>query len=145
MPRKRVTTVRPSRSARVTRRVALACVLLVPSARGGVSGRGSRRGARVTVRGRARVDAQYGLLTSIASEARVSLSTVSKVVHRRHDVGAATRARVEELERVAGTPQGDEHGSGQTAHPMPEPRRVDRRARGGVAPQRAACPRSPAG
>ncbi|WP_328688650.1 LacI family DNA-binding transcriptional regulator [Streptomyces phaeochromogenes] len=51
----------------------------------------------MTVRGRTRIDAQYGLLTSIASEARVSLSTVSKVVHRRHDVGAATRARVEEL------------------------------------------------
>ncbi|GHH60758.1 hypothetical protein GCM10018775_74220 [Streptomyces umbrinus] len=43
----------------------------------------------MTVRGRARVDAQYGLLTSIASEARVLLSTVSKVVHRCHDVGAA--------------------------------------------------------
>ncbi|MFI5792945.1 LacI family DNA-binding transcriptional regulator [Streptomyces sp. NPDC051677] len=42
-------------------------------------------------------DAQYGLLTSVAGEAGVSLSTVSKVVHRRPDVGAATRARVEEL------------------------------------------------
>lgn len=42
-------------------------------------------------------EAQYGLLTSIASEAGVSLSTVSKVVHRRPDVGAATRTRVEEL------------------------------------------------
>ncbi|MGQ4389292.1 LacI family DNA-binding transcriptional regulator [Streptomyces sp. SAS_270] len=51
----------------------------------------------MTGRGRADGDAQYGLLTSIAGEAGVSLSTVSKVVHRRHDVGAATRARVEEL------------------------------------------------
>ena len=42
-------------------------------------------------------EAQYGLLTSVAGEAGVSLSTVSKVVHRRPDVGAATRARVEEL------------------------------------------------
>lgn len=44
-----------------------------------------------------RRDGQYGLLTTVASEAGVSLSTVSKVVHRRPDVGAATRARVEEL------------------------------------------------
>lgn len=51
----------------------------------------------MTVRGSARGDAQYGLLTGIASEAGVSLSTVSKVVHRRADVGAATRARVEDL------------------------------------------------
>jgi LacI family transcriptional regulator len=36
-------------------------------------------------------------LTSIATEAGVSLSTVSKVVHRRRDVGARTRERVEEL------------------------------------------------
>ncbi|MFI5793442.1 LacI family DNA-binding transcriptional regulator [Streptomyces sp. NPDC051677] len=42
-------------------------------------------------------EGQYGLLTTIASEAGVSLSTVSKVVHRCPDVGAATRARVEEL------------------------------------------------
>ncbi|MDN0199100.1 LacI family DNA-binding transcriptional regulator [Streptomyces sp. S.PNR 29] len=48
-------------------------------------------------RGKGRQEAQYGLLTSIASEAGVSLSTVSKVVHRRRDVGAATRARVEDL------------------------------------------------
>lgn len=47
--------------------------------------------------GKAQLDAQYGLLTSIAAEAGVSLSTVSKVVHRRHDVSAATRDRVEEL------------------------------------------------
>lgn len=40
---------------------------------------------------------QYGLLTSVAQEAGLSLSTVSKVVHRRRDVGAQTRARVEEL------------------------------------------------
>ncbi|WP_037672777.1 LacI family DNA-binding transcriptional regulator [Streptomyces griseus] len=51
----------------------------------------------MTARGGAQRDAQYGLLTSIAGEAGVSLSTVSKVVHRRPDVGAATRARVEEL------------------------------------------------
>ena len=51
----------------------------------------------MTVQGKAQVDQQYGLLTSIATEAGVSLSTVSKVVHRRRDVGAATRARVEEL------------------------------------------------
>ncbi|MFJ1811124.1 MULTISPECIES: LacI family DNA-binding transcriptional regulator [unclassified Streptomyces] len=52
----------------------------------------------MTVRGKGgRPEAQYGLLTSIAGEAGVSLSTVSKVVHRRRDVGAATRARVEEL------------------------------------------------
>jgi DNA-binding LacI/PurR family transcriptional regulator len=54
-------------------------------------------GRRVTGRGKGRQEAQYGLLTSIAGEAGVSLSTVSKVVHRRRDVGAATRARVEEL------------------------------------------------
>ena len=47
--------------------------------------------------GKAQRDAQYGLLTSVAGAAGVSLSTVSKVVHRRRDVGAATRARVEEL------------------------------------------------
>ncbi|MDX2934473.1 LacI family DNA-binding transcriptional regulator [Streptomyces ipomoeae] len=51
----------------------------------------------MTGRGKGRQEAQYGLLTSIAGEAGVSLSTVSKVVHRRRDVGAATRARVEEL------------------------------------------------
>jgi LacI family transcriptional regulator/LacI family xylobiose transport system transcriptional regulator len=47
--------------------------------------------------GRTHQEPQYGLLTAVASEAGVSLSTVSKVVHRRPDVGAATRARVEEL------------------------------------------------
>ncbi|WP_328543809.1 LacI family DNA-binding transcriptional regulator [Streptomyces europaeiscabiei] len=47
--------------------------------------------------GGGRQEAQYGLLTNIAAEAGVSLSTVSKVVHRRRDVGAVTRARVEEL------------------------------------------------
>ncbi|MGW0711441.1 LacI family DNA-binding transcriptional regulator [Streptomyces sp. NPDC002643] len=47
--------------------------------------------------GRTHREAQYGLLTSIAGEAGVSLSTVSKVVHRRPDVGVATRTRVEEL------------------------------------------------
>jgi DNA-binding LacI/PurR family transcriptional regulator len=51
----------------------------------------------MTGQDRAHVDAQYGLLTTIAAEAEVSLSTVSKVVHRRRDVAAATRARVEEL------------------------------------------------
>lgn len=53
--------------------------------------------AAVTGRARASLDAQYGLLTSIAKEAGVSIATVSKVVHRRRDVSAATRARVEEL------------------------------------------------
>ncbi|MDX6315877.1 MAG: LacI family transcriptional regulator, xylobiose transport system transcriptional regulator [Streptomyces sp.] len=51
----------------------------------------------MTGQGKAHPDARYGLLTTIAGEAEVSLSTVSKVVHRRRDVGAATRARVEEL------------------------------------------------
>jgi LacI family transcriptional regulator/LacI family xylobiose transport system transcriptional regulator len=51
----------------------------------------------VTVHGKAHLEAQRGLLTDIAAEAGVSLSTVSKVVHQRRDVGAATRARVEEL------------------------------------------------
>ncbi|GKQ40780.1 LacI family DNA-binding transcriptional regulator [Streptomyces sp. A012304] len=51
----------------------------------------------MTVQDKGQLDAQYGLLTDIAQEAGVSLSTVSKVVHRRRDVGAATRARVEEL------------------------------------------------
>lgn len=47
--------------------------------------------------GKAHLDAQYGMLTAIATEAGVSLSTVSKVVHRRRDVSPATRDRVEEL------------------------------------------------
>ncbi|MGV2917343.1 LacI family DNA-binding transcriptional regulator [Streptomyces alfalfae] len=51
----------------------------------------------MTVDDNGRPRAQYGLLTSIAQEAGVSLSTVSKVVHRRRDVGTVTRARVEEL------------------------------------------------
>ncbi|MFK0152580.1 LacI family DNA-binding transcriptional regulator [Streptomyces sp. NPDC090499] len=51
----------------------------------------------MTVQDKGQLDAQYGLLTSIAQEAGVSLSTVSKVVHRRRDVGAKTRSRVEEL------------------------------------------------
>ncbi|MEU2286235.1 LacI family DNA-binding transcriptional regulator [Streptomyces sp. NPDC013178] len=69
----------------------------------------------MTGRGGTHRDAQYGLLSSIAGEAGVSLSTVSKVVHRRRDVGAATRARIEELlarhgyvrpgERDPGTPR----------------------------------------
>jgi DNA-binding LacI/PurR family transcriptional regulator len=42
-------------------------------------------------------DAQYGVLTAVAQEAEVSLATVSKVVHRKRDVAAATRARIEEL------------------------------------------------
>jgi DNA-binding LacI/PurR family transcriptional regulator len=58
---------------------------------------GVRNGHRVTGRIRGRQEAQHGLLTSIAAEAGVSLSTVSKVVHRRRDVGTATRDRVEEL------------------------------------------------
>ncbi|MFE5368936.1 LacI family DNA-binding transcriptional regulator [Streptomyces mirabilis] len=51
----------------------------------------------MAAQGKAQLETQYGLLTDIAAEAGVSLSTVSKVVHRRRDVGAATRARVEEL------------------------------------------------
>lgn len=51
----------------------------------------------MTAQGKNHLDAQHGLLTGIAAEAGVSLSTVSKVVHRRRDVGTATRARVEEL------------------------------------------------
>ncbi|MFD4877046.1 LacI family DNA-binding transcriptional regulator [Streptomyces sp. NPDC058420] len=51
----------------------------------------------MTGRGKGQLEAQYGLLTTIATEAGVSLSTVSKVVHRRRDVGARTRERVEEL------------------------------------------------
>ncbi|MEY9961999.1 DNA-binding LacI/PurR family transcriptional regulator [Streptacidiphilus sp. MAP12-16] len=51
----------------------------------------------MTTQGKTHPNAQYGLLTSIAGEAGVSLSTVSKVVHRHRDVGAVTRARVEEL------------------------------------------------
>ncbi|MFK0283179.1 LacI family DNA-binding transcriptional regulator [Streptomyces sp. NPDC090499] len=46
---------------------------------------------------RSRRNAQYGLLTAIADEVGVSLATVSKVVHRRHDVSEATRARIEAL------------------------------------------------
>ncbi|MEV0406866.1 LacI family DNA-binding transcriptional regulator [Actinoallomurus sp. NPDC050550] len=51
----------------------------------------------MSTEGKAQRDAQYGLLTTIAGEAGVSLSTVSKVVHGRRDVSAVTRARVEEL------------------------------------------------
>ena len=56
-------------------------------------------GTRFTVATDAKAlrDAQYGLLTTVALEAEVSLATVSKVVHRRRDVAAVTRARVEEL------------------------------------------------
>jgi len=53
--------------------------------------------AGMTGRSRSRLDAQYGLLTAIASEAGVSLATVSKVVHRRRDVAEVTRARIEKL------------------------------------------------
>ena len=42
-------------------------------------------------------DSQYGLLAAVAAQAGVSSATVSKVVHRRRDVAAGTRARVEEL------------------------------------------------
>lgn len=49
------------------------------------------------VPGKAHLDAQYGKLTSIAEEAGVSLSTVSKVLHRRRDVGPKTRDRIEQL------------------------------------------------
>ncbi len=45
---------------------------------------------------------RYGLLTDVAAEAGVSLSTGSEVVHRRLDVGASTRARIEDLLRQHG-------------------------------------------
>ncbi|WP_194912521.1 LacI family DNA-binding transcriptional regulator [Catenulispora rubra] len=51
----------------------------------------------MTAHGKEHLDRQYGLLTAIAAEAGVSLSTVSKVVHRRRDVSGSTRSRVEEL------------------------------------------------
>lgn len=51
----------------------------------------------MTPQGKAQLDAQYGMLTGIAAEAGVSLSTVSKVVHQRRDVSSSTRDRVEEL------------------------------------------------
>src|ERR1700736_3371151 len=56
-------------------------------------------GSRFTVATDAKAmrDAQYGLLTAVAQEAEVSLATVSKVVHRRRDVAAGTRARIEDL------------------------------------------------
>lgn len=40
---------------------------------------------------------QYGVLAVVAREAGVSAATVSKVVHRRRDVGARTRATIEAL------------------------------------------------
>ena len=40
---------------------------------------------------------RHGLLSEVARTAQVSVSTVSKVVHGRRDVGVATRARVEAL------------------------------------------------
>lgn len=51
----------------------------------------------MSAEGKAHLDTQYGMLTSIAAEAGVSLSTVSKVVHRRRDVSPVTRERVERL------------------------------------------------
>ena len=54
-----------------------------------------RSGANVS--GRSQRSAQYGVLATIAEEAGVSPATVSKVVHRRRDVAADTRAKVEEL------------------------------------------------
>ena len=45
---------------------------------------------------------QYGLLSEVAIDAGVSLSTVSKVVHRRRDVGESTRERVEALLQARG-------------------------------------------
>lgn len=56
-----------------------------------------RIGRGVRAQSKAHLDAQYGKLTSIAEEAGVSLSTVSKVVHRRRDVSPTTRDRIEEL------------------------------------------------
>jgi LacI family transcriptional regulator len=40
---------------------------------------------------------KHGLLTTVAREAGVSVATVSKVVHGKRDVGAATRSRIEAL------------------------------------------------
>ncbi|MEU4425561.1 substrate-binding domain-containing protein [Actinoplanes sp. NPDC024001] len=40
---------------------------------------------------------RHGLISEVARAAQVSVSTVSKVVHGRRDVGEATRARVEAL------------------------------------------------
>lgn len=52
---------------------------------------------------------QYGVLSEVAKLAGVSQGTVSKVVHGRRDVGAATRQRVEELLDAHGyvRPDGD--------------------------------------
>nr|WP_134003328.1 hypothetical protein [Streptomyces sp. 846.5] len=49
----------------------------------------------MTAQERAHADAQYGLLTTIAAEAAVSLSTVSKVVHRRRDVAQVAQVAQE--------------------------------------------------
>lgn len=51
----------------------------------------------MTGRAKSSLDAQYGLITSIANEIGVSVATVSKVVRRRRDVSEATRARIEAL------------------------------------------------
>jgi DNA-binding LacI/PurR family transcriptional regulator len=45
----------------------------------------------------ARQSYKHGVLTTVAREAGVSVATVSKVVHGKHDVGAATRTRIEAL------------------------------------------------
>ncbi|WNM32884.1 substrate-binding domain-containing protein [Streptomyces sp. Li-HN-5-11] len=64
-----------------------------------LTGRDREDHAEVTgpARSRRNTRSQYGILTSIAGEAGVSLATVSKVVHRRRDVSEATRARIEAL------------------------------------------------
>ncbi|HTJ32695.1 MAG TPA: LacI family DNA-binding transcriptional regulator [Dactylosporangium sp.] len=60
---------------------------------------------------RERPAARHGLISEVAREAGVSVSTVSKVLHGRPDVGASTRARVEAL--LA------EHGSASPAGSPP--------------------------
>ncbi|BCY09638.1 substrate-binding domain-containing protein [Actinoplanes sp. L3-i22] len=55
---------------------------------------------------------RHGLISEVARAAQVSVSTVSKVVHGRRDVGAATRARVEALLAEHGYPR-DGAGDGR--------------------------------
>ena len=51
----------------------------------------------VAERGARSSTGRHGLISEVARAAQVSVSTVSKVVHGRRDVGDATRARVEAL------------------------------------------------
>ena len=59
---------------------------------------------------------RHGLISEVARAAQVSVSTVSKVVHGRRDVGDATRARVEAL--LA------EHGDGRPGSAGGGPRQI---------------------